>query len=175
MLSGKPPCIVEIGAWHVPSSTGWQDYQFTIPGGDEAVDEIGVLVEYFGRLKFLGRLFLAEFSVSGAGHLSIDPKVEKPEWGGITRFTWNRGHWTLQGGRIHGHAANDGDIWTGHYYARDVTVTADLRPLAGASHLVTARVQGTDRFYAGGFQDGQAVILRHDHGQTVLAAVPFAV
>jgi hypothetical protein len=131
-----------------------------------------VLVEYFGRLKFLGRLFLAEFSVSGKGHLAIDPKVEKQEWGGITRFNWNRGHWSLQDGVIHAHTAEDADAWTGNAYLRDVTVTADLTPLAGRSHLVAARVQGTSRFYAAGIENGEAVIIRQDHGATVLARVP---
>lgn len=171
-ISGE---IVETGAWHVPSSEGWQDYEFAIPEGDEAIDEIGVLVEYFGRLKFLGRLFLAEFSVSGKGKLAIDPKVEKQEWGGITRFTWNRGHWSLQNGVIHAHTAEDADAWTGNGYLRDVTVTAEMVPLAGKSHLVAARVQGTSRFYAAGFENGEAVIVKQDHGATVLARVPFAI
>ncbi|MBK8082533.1 MAG: ADP-ribosylglycohydrolase family protein [Devosia sp.] len=169
-ISGE---IVETGAWHVPRSDGWQDYEFTIPEGDEPIDEIGVLVEYFGRLKFLGRLFLAEFSVSGKGHLAIDPNLEKPEWGGITRFTWNRGHWSLQDGTIHAHTAEDADAWTGNAYLRDVTVRADLTPLAGKSHLVAARVQGTSRFYAAGFENGEAVIVKQDHGATTLARVPF--
>ncbi len=165
--------IVETGAWHVPSAEGWQDYEFQIPEGDEAIDEIGVLVEYFGRLKFLGRLFLSEFSVSGKGRVAIDPRVEKPEWGGITRFTWNRGHWSLQDGAIHAHTAEDADAWTGNAYLRDVTVTADLTPLAGKSHLVAARVQGTARFYAAGIENGEAVIVRQDHGATVLARTPY--
>jgi ADP-ribosylglycohydrolase len=170
-ISGE---IVETGAWHVPSSEGWQDYQFEIPEGDEAIDEIGVLVEYFGRLKFLGRLFLAEFSVGGKGKLKIDPQREKQEWGGITRFTWNRGHWSLQNGVIHAHTAEDADAWTGNGYLRDVTVTAQMVPLAGKSHLVSARVQGTSRFYAAGFENGEAVIIKQDHGATVLARAPFA-
>ncbi len=171
-ISGE---IVETGTWHVPSSEGWQDYEFQIPEGDEAIDEIGVLVEYFGRLKFLGRLFLSEFSVGGKGKLAIDPKVEKQEWGGITRFTWNRGHWSLQNGVIHAHTAEDADAWTGNGYLRDVTVTADMVPLAGKSHLVAARVQGTSRFYAAGFENGEGVILKQDHGATVLARVPYAI
>lgn len=165
--------IEETGAWVVPSSEGWQDFEFVVPDGVEAVDEIGISIEYFGRLKFLGRLYLADFSVSGPGHLDIDPKVETQEWGAISRFTWNRGHWTKQFERIHGHAATDADIWTGHYYARSVMVSADIEPLAGASHLVTARVQGTGRFYAAGFESGEAVILRHDFDKTVLARAPF--
>lgn len=165
--------IEETGAWMVPSSEGWQEFEFVVPDGVEAIDEVGIAIEYFGRLKFLGRLFLADFSVSGAGSLQIDPKVETQEWGAISRFTWNRGHWTRQFGRIHGHAADDADMWTGHYYARDVTVSADMEPLAGASHLVTARVQGTGRFYAAGFENGEAVILKQDFGKTVLARAPF--
>ncbi len=165
--------IEETGAWHVPSSEGWQDYEFVVPEGDEAIDEIGISIEYFGRLKFLGRLFLADFSVSGKGHLAIDPKLEKQEWGGITRFTWNRGHWSLQNGVIHAHTAEDADAWTGHGHMRDVTVSARITPLAGASHLVAARVQGTSRFYAAGFEDGAAVIVKEDHGRTELARVPF--
>jgi len=171
-ISGE---IVETGAWHVPSSEGWQDHEFVIPEGDEAIDEIGVLVEYFGRLKFLGRLFLSEFSVGGKGHLAIDPKVEKQEWGGITRFTWNRGHWSLQNGVIHAHTAEDADAWTGNGYLRDATVTADLTLLAGKSHLVAARVQGTSRFYAAGIENGEAVIVKQDHGATVLVRAPYDV
>lgn len=168
--------IQETGAWHVPSASGWQDYEFTIPDGNgEAVDEIGILVEYFGRLKFLGRLFLADFTVSGKGRAVIDPAKEVHEWGGITRFTWNRGHWSLQQGRIHAHTATDADAWTGNAYLRDVSVIAELQPLSGASHLVVARAQGTSRFYAAGFENGEAVILLENHGTTILARSPFRI
>ena len=158
----------------MPDSADWQQIEFAIPeGGGEAVDEIGVLIEYFGRLKFLGRLFLGDFSVSGPGKVVIDPAVEKQEWGGITRFTWNRGHWTLADGAIHAHSPRDADAWTGNAYLRDVLVKAELTPLAGRSHLVSARVQGTSRFYAGGFAGNEVVLLREDHGTTVLARAPF--
>jgi hypothetical protein len=166
--------IEEMGAWEVPSSEGWQDYAFRIPEGAEAIDEIGVLVEYFGRLKFLGRLFLADFAVSGPGKVVIDPRIEKQEWGGITRFTWNRGHWTIADGVIHAHTSTDADAWTGNAYLRDVRVEAALTPLAGASHLVVARVQGTARFYAAGFEGNEVVIVREDHGTTVLARSGFS-
>ncbi|SDA90404.1 ADP-ribosylglycohydrolase family protein [Sinorhizobium sp. NFACC03] len=168
--------IQETSAWHVPSTSGWQDYEFTIPDGNgEAVDEIGILVEYFGRLKFLGRLFLADFTVSGKGRAVIDPAKEVHEWGGITRFTWNRGHWSLQQGRIHAHTATDADAWTGNAYLRDVSVVAELQPLSGASHLVVARAQGTSRFYAAGFENGEAVILLENHGTKILARSSFRI
>ena len=68
--------------------------------------------------------------------------------------------------------AEDADAWTGNAYLRDVTVTADLTPLAGSSHLVAARVQGTSRFYAAGFDGDDVVIVKEDHGTTVLARAP---
>jgi hypothetical protein len=172
-MSGK---IEEMAAWDVPSSGEWQDYEFVIPNGNgEAVDEIGVLIEYFGRLKFLGRLFLTDFTVGGAGRLQIDPAIETQEWGGITRFTWNRGHYSIADGAIHVHTSRDADAWTGNAYLRDVSVAADITPLAGRSHLISARVQGTSRFYAAGFESGDLVIARENHGTTVLARVPFEI
>ncbi|QQR38292.1 ADP-ribosylglycohydrolase family protein [Devosia rhizoryzae] len=165
--------IEETGAWDVPSAEGWQDYSFVVPEGVEAIDEIGISIEYFGRLKFLGRLFLADFRVDGAGHTVIEPETEVQEWGAISRFTFNRGHWTKSFGRIQGHTATDADMWTGHYYARDVVVKTDVQRLSGASQLVTARVQGTGRFYAAGFEGDEVVILKEDFGSTVLARAPF--
>jgi hypothetical protein len=172
---GMSGTIEEVGSYQIPSKDEWQQYEFEIPDtSTEAVDEIGVSIEYFGRLKFLGRLFLADFEVSGPGRVIIDPKVEKLEWGGVTRFTWNRGYFTMEDGRLHVHTASDADLWTGNAYLRDQRVAAAITPLAGASHLVSARVQGTSRFYAAGFHDGQAVILKEDHGTNVLAKAPFA-
>lgn len=165
--------IEETGAWHVPDSTGWQEISFTVPDGEEAIDEVGISIEYFGRLKYLGRLFLADFRVDGPGRVRINPANEVQEWGAISRFTWNRGHWTKQDDRIHGHTASDADMWTGHYYARNVTVNADIQRLAGPSQLVTARVQGTSRFYAAGFDGDDVVILKEDFGTTELARAPF--
>ncbi|MCD7058935.1 ADP-ribosylglycohydrolase family protein [Pelagibacterium xiamenense] len=168
--------IEEVGAWTQPEAGKWTSVSFTVPEADgEAVDEIGVRIEYFGRMKFLGKLHLADFEVSGAGHTRIDPANEVEEWEAISRFTWNRGYWKLEDGRITGLTAADADIWTGHLYARDLTMRADIRPEAGTSHLVTVRAQGTGRFYAVGFENGRAVILKEDFGTTVLAEVDFPV
>lgn len=167
--------IEETGAWHVPSAEGWQEISFVVPEGDEAIDEVGISIEYFGRLKFLGRLFLADFQIGGAGKTVIEPAREVQELGSITRFTWNRGHWTKSGDRIQGHTATDADLWTGHYYARDLSVTVDVQRLSGVSQLVSARVQGTGRFYAAGFEGDEVVILKEDFGSKVLARAPFKV
>jgi hypothetical protein len=56
-----------------------------------------------------------------------------------------------------------------------VVVTADVQRLSGSSQLVTARVQGTGRFYAAGFEGDEVVILKEDFGTSVLARAPFKV
>jgi ADP-ribosylglycohydrolase len=171
-MSGR---IDEIGAWTQPAAGEWQELRFTVPEtGGEAVDEIGIKVEYFGRLKFLGRIFIDEFTIGGTGSARLDPRIETNEWGGITRCTWNRGVWKIEDGRIHALTATDADLWTGHLYARDQTVTAEITPLAGEGHLVCARGQGNERCYAAGFVSAEEVaIIRRDFGETVLARAPF--
>ena len=169
-LSGQ---IEECGAWHVPPSTDHK-FSFDIPDGDgDMIDEIGIQIEYFGRNKFLGKLWISDFVIDGPGHRRIAPDRICPEWGGLLGFTWNRGRWTLQDGAIQAHTATDADAWTGQYYATDQRVTAELVPLAGTSHLVVARAQGTSRFYAAGFQDGAFVLIAQDFGTAILAQVPF--
>jgi len=170
-MSGE---IDEIGGWDQLAPDTWSEIEFTLPDcGGEAIDEIGFRAEYFGRLKFYANIYLADFEISGPGQTVIDPGQEVEEWGAISRFTWNRGYWKLEDDRITGLTASDADLWTGHLYTRDATVRATLRPETGSSHLVTARVQGTGRFYAAGFSDGRAVILREDFGKDVLAETPF--
>lgn len=170
-LSGR---IEETGPWQVPPSDGWGGIAFDIPdGAGDPVDEIGLRLEYFGRLKFLGRLFLSDFRVGGPGRRLLDPRHLVEEWGTILQCTWNRGRWTLEGDAIQGHTATDADLWTGNLYATDQAVTARLTPLAGRSHLVAIRAQGTARFYAAGLQDGELVLLREDFGTEILARAPF--
>lgn len=166
--------IDEIGGWRHPKAGEWTQIAFNVPEtGGEAIDEIGILVEYFGRLKFLGRLYLGNFRVFGPGHTRIDPKIEAEEWGSVSRFSFNRGHWKLEGNRISGHTASDADLWTGHVYARNTTISVPLTPEAGTSHLLVTRAQGTAKFYAAGFEGKKLVILREDFGTSILAQTEF--
>ncbi len=170
-MSGK---IDEIGGWQQLPADEWTHISFVVPQtGGEAIDEVGILIEYFGRLKFLGKLYLANFEVSGPGQTLIEPKNEKQEWGAITRFSYNRGRWKLEEDKISGLTATDADLWTGHAYARDATISAHITPMAGHSHLLSARVQGTAKFYSAGFDGGKLVILREDFGAKVLAQTSF--
>jgi ADP-ribosylglycohydrolase len=171
-ISGQ---IERAADWSVPTPEHWQALDFTLPDcGGEAIDEIGLLIEHTGAEKFLGLLLLGDFKISGPGQTRIDPAREVEEWGAISRFSRNRGSWGLKDGRISGQTENDADLWTGNAYARDVSVSADVIAQQGESHLLSARAQGTGRFYAAGFDGQCVVIVRHDFGDTVLAQAPFA-
>jgi hypothetical protein len=170
-MSGR---IDEIGGWTSIPHGEWTRYGFTIPPtGSEAIDQIGFAIANEDKTPLFGRFFLANFYIDGAGTTIIDPAIETNEWGGVTRFTRNRGHWSIADGVIHAHSGTDADCWTGAYDAGDVTVAATLTPLAGRSHLITARAMGACRFYAAGFDEGRIVILKEDFGATLLAELPF--
>jgi len=170
-LSGQ---IERVADWTTPTPEHWQSVDFTLPAANgEAIDEIGLLIEHTGPEKFLGRLFIGSFTLTGPGQTRIDAAREVAEWGAISRFSWNRGSWSLHNGRIIGQTEDDADLWTGNAYARDVTVAADVIPQEGQSHLLSVRAQGAGRFYAAGFDGQRVVIVRHDFGDTVLAQAPF--
>jgi len=72
-----------VGTLNVSSDSNWDEISFTIPDMDgEAVNKIGLEIEYFGRLKFLGHLYIGNSEVSG--HSRIDPASEVEEWGAIS-------------------------------------------------------------------------------------------
>jgi len=154
---------------HDPAEIG-----FVLPETDEAIDEIGLLLDQRDAARVLIWLRIHGFAVSGPGHTRIDPALERAEWGGVSRFSFNRGRWTVAGGAITGTSTTDADLWTGHPFARDQIVTATITRTEGASHLITARVRGNCRYYAAGIEDGQAVLRAENFGTTTLATAPLA-
>lgn len=152
----------------------WKAVSFQLPESAEAIDEIGIRLAQRGEARVLMSCLIRSFSVSGAGRTIIDPGLEAQEWGSVSRFSFNRGVWGLEDGRIVGRSDSDGDLWTGHAFATDQIVRAQITRLDGDSHLVTARASGTSRFYAAGIEAGHAVILSEDFGRMVLAESPVA-
>lgn len=147
----------------------WTDITVTLPLGDEAIDEVGIKLEQTDVARVLMYVEIKRLRISGLGQTAIDPKLEAEEWDCVSRFSFNRGEWSLQNGAIAGVAQTDADLWTGHHFAADQIVTAQVTLIEGSSHLVVARASGTSRYYAGGIVDGKAVILSEKFGTTRLA------
>ncbi|SMY09991.1 ADP-ribosylglycohydrolase family protein [Flavimaricola marinus] len=166
-MTGK---VTELGTWtDLPED--WQEVSFTLPESDEAIDEIGLMLRQMDPTRVLMRFEIKRLRIEGPGQTRIVPALEAPEWGAVSRFSFNRGTWTVQD-TITGSAQTDADLWTGHPYATDQTVSATLESRSGDSHLVTARVRTACRFYAAGIEGGRAVILCEDHGTQILAEAP---
>ncbi|KAA9010350.1 ADP-ribosylglycohydrolase family protein [Histidinibacterium aquaticum] len=161
----------DLGMWR-PLPLDWEMVRFDLPESAEAIDEIGIRMIQQGEGRVLMSCLIRSFSVTGAGHTVVLPALEAEEWGSVSRFSFNRGTWGLDGDLIVGRSDNDGDLWTGHAFTTDQTVKARITRFEGDSHLVTARAAGTQRFYAAGIEAGRAVILREDFGRTELGAVP---
>jgi ADP-ribosylglycohydrolase len=142
---------------------------FTIPDlGGGMVREAGLHVEAGSSGKFFdaGRILITGFRIYGKANYFISAGRLPREFGSILGFSHNHGAWTVEDGRLNCLSLIHAESMTGSYYMKDVRVTGSIRPLNGASHLVSVRVQGAQRGYYGGFQGAdKAAILKNDHGK----------
>lgn len=152
--------------------------QFTIPEvGGSQVDEVGLIVTgYSGSARRdSGRLLLDLFEITGLARYTIDIARQAVEFGCVTPFSHNRGTWTIVDGRMHLMTFESCAAYTGGHAVADQRVSANVRPLAGESHLLMVRAAGAMRGYSAGFDGvGQVSILRHDFGVQRLASADFA-
>ena len=153
----------------------WTDLTFSIPDtqGDQ-VDEIGIVLEGYDKTKFLGTVYLDEFTVRGRAEYTIAIKKQCKNFAAITPFSMDGGAWDVYGGTLNLLCGGPAFAYTGSYYARDYVCSAPVTPLHGESHLLLCRAQGTQRGYLAGLDGaGRAVILKNDFGLTELARCPF--
>ncbi len=161
-------------------SADWSDLSFVIPDLDGGLpDEIGLKIESNSPAKFFdaGCLRLSGFQVTGKARYTIGLAGAKKEFGSVLPFSHNHGAWELEEGRLTGMGLGHAEAMTGSYFMRDLEVSAPVRPLRGASHLLGLRVQGARRGYYAGFHgEGEIAILKHDGGLTMLSqgAFPWA-
>ena len=153
----------------------WQEISFTIPDTQgEPVDEVGFLYEGNCKEKTLGRILLDEFRIYGKADYRVALAKQKVEFGCLTPFSQNLGAWTLENGRLHALSCETAQCFTGHYFTRDVTLTAPVQPEHGTGHTLSVRAQGAMRGYYAGFgEPGKAVIYKQDFGLSVLAECDF--
>lgn len=154
----------------------WREISFVIPQLDGAMtDEIGLLFEANSpaKNKDMGCLYIDSFHVTGKADYTISIAKQKKELASITPFSHNHGSWDIENGQMESMCLEHAEAMTGSYYMTDLSVTGELTPHTGTSHLVSARVQGALRGYYGGFSGGSLAILRNDSGMTTLASCTF--
>nr|WP_325186066.1 ADP-ribosylglycohydrolase family protein [uncultured Oscillibacter sp.] len=157
----------------------WTEIAFSVPdlGGDQAHD-IGWKIEIAPVEPpwACGKVYVDDITVSGPMDYTIDPAVQRMEFGQPTPFSVNDGEAFLAEGALRVSTRGDGQVFTGNYYACGASVEAGVTVLAGTSAGLLLRGQGCRRYYALGFSgENRISIDRWDGGQrTELAAAPFS-
>jgi hypothetical protein len=97
-------------------SDEWITIEYEIPDSkSEAIDEVGLKLESFTRIKnkLLGNLHISEFKVSGKGYHAIDILKEKREFLTTTQFTENAGSFVVE--KDHIHVISNQDVGSGYF------------------------------------------------------------
>ncbi len=151
----------------------WHDLSFQIPTLHNAlISEAGLVLRNLGA-PWTGNLFLEWLDWDGAPSFSNDFKLERPEYGASSQWTYLRGYWRLENGAYHGSGAGINESYTGDVAWRDYELLVRVRPLLGQHHLILARVQGARRSYAAGLGPDGLVLYKNDGGYERVTAVPF--
>jgi len=155
----------------------WQKLEFVIPSVEgSSVQEVGFIIESDSPRdnRAFGKIYLDEFHIFGQPKYAIDFTKQAVEFLSVTPFAHHRGNWSLEEGKMIAESDSHTASFTGHYYLKDATITADIKPLEGQSHSVLFRSLGTQRYYQAGFVDENRVaIQKQDFGLTTLAEVDY--
>ncbi|GAB1484173.1 hypothetical protein MASR2M78_29900 [Treponema sp.] len=166
---------VMLGATYELDPGNWTDVEFVLPDTDgTSIDEIGFKVEILGKDKYLGKILMTDFSVTGKAHYSIDFAKQKEEFATITPGSSNRGFWKLEGASLMGMSVGRAEFYTGNYYARDINFSTTITPLSGEGHGLLFRAKGAMMGYAVVFTNpGKISFIKNDHGLKTLEEKAF--
>ncbi len=152
----------------------WNDLTFRIPPAHDAYfSEVGLLIRQLGD-AWSGYLLLDRVGWGGQPTFSDDFALARPEYGAISGWTFLRGYWRLEGAAYHGSGYTISESYNGHPSWRDVRLTVDLTPLAGAHHNINVRVQGALRSYALGLAPEGLQLYKKEKTCRPVATAPFA-
>lgn len=156
----------------------WQELTFTIPNlNGSLVEEVGYLIESPAprNNRTFGSVYIDEFHIYGEATYSIDFSKQVIEFLSVTPFAHHRGEWSLQDGNMIGKSSDETSAsFTGHYYAKNGSINAVIRPVAGNQHAVIFRSLGTERYYQAGFiNEGKFGVQVQDFGLETLIEVDY--
>lgn len=162
---------------HKIANQKWMEIQFVLPDtkGD-LIDEVGLIFTSEGDAKHraLGRLFMDDFRIDGAGSYSIDLAKQSVEFLSVTPFAHQHGEWTLDQDELVVRSEEEAASFTGNYFMRNSEISVKIQPVSGTSHMTILRAQGAKRGYYLGFSAKDEVgIYRNDFGFEELISKPY--
>ena len=162
--------------------TEWTALSMKIPCGNERISRTGVIFTAFdpfnaGPFELIA--YLDDFEVKGEASYTVDFSKENYEdWpiGGrqVSQFTYVKGIWQLEGGKLHGGCADFAEAYTGRHNFRNYIMEVNLSPRTEGTHQMNFRVQGAIRSYAAALCAGNRLVLRkNENGYRDLAETEF--
>jgi ADP-ribosylglycohydrolase len=162
------------GAYTFPAPGTPFSLTWKLPEVDFAIDEAGLLATNFDAEKFLGRLAVETFTIAGKRQFVVQFRDEHHEFKGLSRCSAAGGAWELEDEGLRVITNDNFQLFSGPYYTTDSTVSCELMPEYGSSHLVAFRCRGAESgYYFGLHGNNTAALIKKDHELTILAEVPF--
>ena len=99
---------------------------------------------------------------------------QRKELATVTPFIVNHGAWEIEEGRLGLMCYQESLAYTGNYYAKDLSLSANVEVANGHNAVLLLRARGAMQSYMAGFENGQVAIWKQDFGMETLASAPFA-
>ena len=122
-------------------------------------------------------VYVDEVRFEGKPEYGIDFRRERMEaYSGLHRevsqFTYLKGCWTLENGRLMGFTNDYGECYTGDIRWDDYTLEGSVTCASEGLAALNVRVQGAIRSYAVALKDGRLMIQKNENGYRTLAECP---
>jgi ADP-ribosylglycohydrolase len=155
------------------------ELSFDIPSVEHMlIDEIGVRIACGGDQGYGVRdsalVYMGEFRVTGMPKYDIDFTKERMEvytdlHREVSQFTFLKGVWSLENGRLMGSTNDFGEAYTGDIRWTDYTLEGSVTMACEGECGLNVRVQGAIRSYAAALKDGKLMIRKNENGYRTLA------
>ena len=122
-------------------------------------------------------VYVSEVRFDGTPRYDIDFRHERmeaytPLHREVSQFTYLKGVWALENGRLAGSTNDYGECYTGDIRWTDTTLEGSITPACEGLYALNVRVQGAMRSYAVALRDGKLMIQKNAGGYTTLAETP---
>ncbi len=155
-------------------AAGWTTLTLDLPSSDGCIGQVGLelpageaAVVDLDSLDYQGGPdYVLDFSKAGLERWTAFHTE-------LSQTSTSQGIWSIENGAAVGSCADHGELFTGGRDFAGYSVTVDVRPMLGRTHLALIRAQGNLRSYMAGFQDQRLVIIKNQREPKVLASMEF--